>query len=298
VVNLSLVQDQQERSKANSVALECGPVTALRVLGHGFELDLGQDEVLRIGRLAPPENDIKLPMVTVSRRHAIITRSGSDLVVTDLGSKNGISQRHHRCTSRVRCDSIRVRAGDRFSLGSVDLLALDDVTQSIIKLLERFFGPRGVDEVDHALDAILCGHVMVVHGESEGLLCLARMLHAHSSRRGHSFTHITRAPESDEAIAQLCASAACGVVYLDVTRPFAISPRLASELLSRERSIWTIVGTTAGIPDDILLTFGRASEQAQCDSLAICPLGFPPREQTPARAPSFARAVLEAMKNQ
>ena len=67
-----------------------GPITALRVLGRGFEvaLDANHHE-LRIGREGPPAADVQLPSLSISRVHARLTREFNALEVTDLGSKTG-----------------------------------------------------------------------------------------------------------------------------------------------------------------------------------------------------------------
>ncbi len=61
-------------------------LTGPRPDGQPGEWRLNKDEYL-IGREAPA--DLVVPMPRISRRHALITRSGSDYYLADLNSRNG-----------------------------------------------------------------------------------------------------------------------------------------------------------------------------------------------------------------
>lgn len=66
-------------------------------------------EVVTVGR--HPESDIFLDDVTVSRKHAEITRSEGGYRIRDVGSLNGTY------VNRVRVDSVDLRNGDEIQIG-------------------------------------------------------------------------------------------------------------------------------------------------------------------------------------
>ena len=66
----------------------------------------------RIGR--SPDNDIVLSDVKVSRHHAVITDNGATLVITDLGSANGVLVAGQRIDpSAELSEGDRIRIGDQ-----------------------------------------------------------------------------------------------------------------------------------------------------------------------------------------
>jgi SARP family transcriptional regulator, regulator of embCAB operon len=66
----------------------------------------------RIGRSA--DNDIVLSDVKVSRHHAVITDNGGALVITDLGSVNGVRVRGERIDPSAELfEGDRIRIGDQ-----------------------------------------------------------------------------------------------------------------------------------------------------------------------------------------
>ncbi len=66
----------------------------------------------RIGR--SPDNDIVLSDIKVSRHHAVITYTGTKLVITDLGSANGVRVRGRRIDPSAELfGGDRVRIGDQ-----------------------------------------------------------------------------------------------------------------------------------------------------------------------------------------
>jgi hypothetical protein len=58
-----------------------------------------------------PDSDIFLDDITVSRRHAVIERSGDGFIVRDAGSLNGTY------VNRERVDEARLRTGDELQIG-------------------------------------------------------------------------------------------------------------------------------------------------------------------------------------
>jgi DNA-binding winged helix-turn-helix (wHTH) protein len=79
----------------------------LVVAGHPVPLLAGEN---LIGR--DPDAAVYLEDTSVSRRHAVVTVSGADATVTDLGSKNGTSVGDVAVTGMVRLtDGDTIRAG-------------------------------------------------------------------------------------------------------------------------------------------------------------------------------------------
>ena len=64
----------------------------------------------RIGR--SPDNDIVLSDAKVSRHHAVIADDGRTILITDLGSANGVRVRRKRIDP-----SAKLRDGDRIRIG-------------------------------------------------------------------------------------------------------------------------------------------------------------------------------------
>jgi pSer/pThr/pTyr-binding forkhead associated (FHA) protein len=69
---------------------------------------LGED-VVKAGR--HPESDIFLDDITVSRRHAVIERTGDGFTVRDAGSLNGTY------VNRDRVDKAVLKTGDELQIG-------------------------------------------------------------------------------------------------------------------------------------------------------------------------------------
>jgi hypothetical protein len=224
-----------------------GPITALRALGHDSTITLDADRPeLRIGRAGPPMTDIQLALPSISGLHAQLTRTGNALVVKDLGSKNGIAGARMWLSpgsqDYARCESLLVNAGDRFALGSVGLLALDEQTHLLVQPLTAYCGSGAHAHVDHALESILRGYTIVLCDSPEhDAVELARVLHAHTIRKGYPFTNINAVPESESAIEALCTQAGCGTILLDLRTPFAIPPLFTRHLFSAHFHLWTIV---------------------------------------------------------
>ncbi len=68
-------------------------------------------EITTLGR--DPQCDISLPTSTISRFHAQLRREGDDLVVKDLGSRNGVF------VNGARVGEARLRSGDELRLGKI-----------------------------------------------------------------------------------------------------------------------------------------------------------------------------------
>ena len=119
-----------------------GPLLVIRrgrSAGSWFRLVAG---ATRIGR--HPDADIFLDDITVSRRHALVTVDGSDVVFADLGSVNG------SYVNGVRCEAERVLLhGDRLRIGLFELVyfaASGDVGAAVAPRT----GPSGAPEPEAA----------------------------------------------------------------------------------------------------------------------------------------------------
>ncbi len=90
---------------------------------HTMPVTIGRD----------PGNSMVLDEIGVSRRHAVIQRVGEQVVVRDLGSKNGTYVNEERVTERVLAD------GDILHLGATTLkfLASDNLEQNYYEYLRE-----------------------------------------------------------------------------------------------------------------------------------------------------------------
>ena len=263
-----------------SLTLSTGAITSLRVLGHGFDVHVAPEQTaMRVGRYGPPGADIRLPLPSISREHALLTRVGKALQVTDLNSRNGIGYAHALHTDKyIRCERFVANVGDRFAFGDVGLLALDTRTRRLATRLTAYFGSSACNAVDRALTAVIRGEMLFIHGAGDApLLEVARALHRYSTRRNHPLMKCDGASTSDEEIDQVCLQAADGTMVLDMTQPFTVPVRLAQHLLSSHFNVWPIVITTADTPRKVLQCFEPAILSSRRPQLELCFLGFPKR---------------------
>lgn len=99
-----------------------------------------QEDTVRIGRSS--DNDLVIPEPVVSKRHAVVRRSGNTYLYEDLGSANGTYLGHERIRLRQLAD------GDSFEIGETVAL--------VFRISERDAEPAGgtaavVAPSDHAL---------------------------------------------------------------------------------------------------------------------------------------------------
>lgn len=85
--------------------------------GRAGEAYLLERDTLTIGR--SPDCDIFLDDVTVSRRHALLTRRGGGFVIEDQGSLNGTY------VNRRRVDAKKLEDGDEVQIGKYKLTFLE-----------------------------------------------------------------------------------------------------------------------------------------------------------------------------
>jgi SARP family transcriptional regulator, regulator of embCAB operon len=110
-------QSRAEDTIASSVAVEGNanaicPSVAAALRGADGQRHTLAGSVTRIGRSS--DNDIVLSDIKVSRHHAVITASGTALVITDLGSVNGVRVRGERIDPSAELfDGDRIRIGDQ-----------------------------------------------------------------------------------------------------------------------------------------------------------------------------------------
>src|SRR6201995_5734140 len=108
-------QVHAEDTIVSSVAVEGNATPIRQPVSAALRGADGQRYVLagtatRIGRSS--DNDIVLSDVKVSRHHAVITDNGTALVITDLGSANGVRVRGQRIDPTAE-----LREGDRLRIG-------------------------------------------------------------------------------------------------------------------------------------------------------------------------------------
>jgi len=94
------------------------PRFTLPVTLPGDPLDLAMPPRFTIGR--EPGCDLVIPDLTVSRRHADLTRVGDRWLLCDLGSMNGTRQNGWRISSPVP-----VQVGDQLTFGQITFLVGD-----------------------------------------------------------------------------------------------------------------------------------------------------------------------------
>jgi pSer/pThr/pTyr-binding forkhead associated (FHA) protein/ribosomal protein L40E len=110
-------QAENERQAELEDSATKGPALVVRSgggrAGETFPLE---NEETTIGR--SPDCDIFLDDVTVSRRHAVVTRKGNELEIRDLGSLNGTFLNRHRI------ETGRLGDGDELQIGKYRLTFL------------------------------------------------------------------------------------------------------------------------------------------------------------------------------
>ena len=87
-----------------------------RMRGAGFDIPDGRSEIGRQAEVA-----ILLDDQDVSRRHAVLDRSGGRVVLADLGSTNGTWVNQRRLHPGDRHDGVELRDGDELRFGSVTM---------------------------------------------------------------------------------------------------------------------------------------------------------------------------------
>lgn len=115
----------------------------LRYQAHDFELPPGE---FVIGR--SDECQLALDDGLVSRRHALLRVTAANVLVVDLGSRNGVKVNGDRIAAERR-----VRHGDRIIIGNQEM-TLHEVTMEegvVTRALSRTMGDISVDEVQRML---------------------------------------------------------------------------------------------------------------------------------------------------
>lgn len=156
--------------------------------GDDAGLDLTFDhDVIRIG--AHPGNHVRLADITVSRRHAEISRTRDGIVLRDLGSTNGTF------VGAVRIREVYLGESRTFRVGKTEMrFTLDDEIIAITPAEEtRFEGLVGrsvaLREVFSVLDRVAPTELTVlVAGETgTGKELVSRALHQRSRRKNGPF---------------------------------------------------------------------------------------------------------------
>jgi DNA-binding CsgD family transcriptional regulator len=115
-----------------------------RLRHGGREIEV-PDKGLVVGRAA--ECEVRLAGGLVSRRHAAITIDGDDLIVADLGSRNGVAVNQEKLR-----EPTRVAHGDTISIGVETFEVLDDHVVArpahLSTLPPSGYAPPGESDVD------------------------------------------------------------------------------------------------------------------------------------------------------
>jgi pSer/pThr/pTyr-binding forkhead associated (FHA) protein len=301
-------------------------VTALRVVGKELELGLPLAKAsFTMGRAAASEVDLSLPGGDVSRLHCVLRRNGSELIVTDAGSTNGV-------VVRGRGGPGSVRAGDRFVVGSTELIALDDAMQALRPVLLRHLGFQAHIAVDGVL-------TMLARLEDKPLLItaprgsesemLAHAIHAASGRRRRRFEAVAVATVAERELTGVLKAASGGTVYVDLTGvgagrapaslvnallagTYRVRPILvAADALAAQAAIapavltWELIGIpsvatrAADIPhllNAMMLELGSQRRVEELDAervTALSEYGWPENHHDLRRAAVRVRALLE-----
>jgi hypothetical protein len=100
---------------------------------------------------------VQLPSFAVADHHATFTRVGSSLLVTSTHPACGVARAASRGNGRELVPGARffVNGGDRFTVGDIGLLALDELTNLRAPALAAHCGRDAHDDVDRALAATM-----------------------------------------------------------------------------------------------------------------------------------------------
>jgi hypothetical protein len=118
-IDVGALDPQHEVSELPSLEPGTGMLVVVRGPNAGSRFLLDRDETT-IGR--HPDSDIFLDDVTVSRRHAALTREDGTLALRDLGSLNGSYVNGERVEQRL------LVTGDELQIGRFKLLFVGDST--------------------------------------------------------------------------------------------------------------------------------------------------------------------------
>jgi pSer/pThr/pTyr-binding forkhead associated (FHA) protein len=116
---LPLTTDRDRRRAAvTATRLDPGRYLAIEDGDEVVVIEIG-DDTLRLGRSAA--SDVMLEHLSVSRRHAVVTRRGEDVAILDDRSLNGVLVNGERVREAV------LEHGDEVRLGDVAMRYLDVV---------------------------------------------------------------------------------------------------------------------------------------------------------------------------
>ena len=99
-------------------------------------VDIEDGAELVIGRIA--RCDIAIDHDSVSRRHAVLRRSGENVTVADLESRNGTFYLDQRVKEIVLSPGSRIRAGKTVIAFELDTDATEEQLDTLLKLTERY----------------------------------------------------------------------------------------------------------------------------------------------------------------
>jgi hypothetical protein len=162
------------------------------------------------------------------------------LEIEDLSSKNGTAHLGG-FDDELRVRHLIVNVADRFRIGSVWLLALDEQTAALGEDLAAL-DAGSHDEIDRALRAAVRGDGITLYAESvDAVASTVGVLHTRSRRRDFPLTFLDKRAVVDADPYQLCAALGFGTVVLDLTNPYTLPGQFATNLLSGRFHVWPLV---------------------------------------------------------
>src|SRR5689334_17012402 len=131
-------------------------------------VDIADGESLLFGRA--PEAGVRIDDTRASRRHAELRRTGRDLLVVDLGSRNGTKLND----KRLRGESAPVVGGDVIRVGGVEAIVATAETRGARASSSRL--ARELTQIGPGQRAVLCRIVMDLERYPDGIGSLTELL--------------------------------------------------------------------------------------------------------------------------
>ena len=212
-----------------------GVVTSLHLTGRHCP-PLSLSTALDTFSIGTEGCDLLLPRAVtpyVSAYHARLERTATGLRVIDQLSKNGL----FASPTIGRVPALEVRAGGRFWLADVEVLALDAELEALRPALAACIGLDDEVRIDRALACIGEGGPLALIGPpGTGAARLARQIHDTSARRASLFLELRRGPVPP-------LEHASGTIYLDLETVAVMAPAAAS-LFAMPPRVRAIVSAT------------------------------------------------------
>ncbi|MBK9031542.1 MAG: FHA domain-containing protein [Myxococcales bacterium] len=267
--------------------VEAGPlppsdaVTQIKVFGDELTFHLDRTRfAFTLGSGIPTQIDLSLPHQYVSRLHARLERDGNWLVVTNH-SQNGTyfgGRREERAP---------LLAGERFTVGATELLALDDHLVALRVALQRALGYDAHAVIDQALVDVAQREqppLLVTGPQGSEPELLAAALHRASPRRDQPFV-VLDALMTRTGVAAALARVEAGSMFVDL-RPLRgkhASAHLVTALFGPRARARAIVAAPT-----LESALGSLAERAR----RLEEIQVPPISARPSDVPALLDALL------